>query len=85
MINLIEHHHCGILLSARSTVMFVLFCKVMSAGFFSFVTFFLLGLACFKMWLISCHISSAVSFVMCSIARSVLLMVSFRLALESVV
>jgi hypothetical protein len=65
--------------------MFVLFCKVLSAGFSSFVICFLFGLACFKMWLISCYISSAVSFGMCNIARSVLLMVSFRLALESVV
>jgi hypothetical protein len=72
-------------LSARSIVLFVSFCKAMSAYFFSFVIFFLPGLACFKMWLVSCHISSAVSFGMCSIPRSVLLMVSFRLVLESVV
>jgi hypothetical protein len=65
--------------------MFVSFCKATSTRFFSFVIFFLLGLACFKMQLVSCHISSAVSFGMCSITRSVLLMVSFRLAMESVV
>ena len=84
MIKLIEHHHCGIFLFLRSTAMFVSFCKAMSACYSSFVIFFLLGLACFKMRLVSCHISSAVSFV-CSIARSVLLMVLFRLVLESVV
>ena len=66
-------------LSARSMAMFVSFCKAMSARFSSFVIFFLLGLACFKMQLVSCHTSSEVSFGMC------ILLVSFKLALESVV
>jgi hypothetical protein len=72
-------------LSARSVVMFVSFCKAMSAHFSSIVIFLLLGLQYFKMPLVSCHISSAVSFGMCSTACSVLLMVYFRLAMESVV
>ena len=52
---------------------------------FTFVTFFLFCLICFKVRLVSSHISSALSFGMCSMACLILLMVSFTLALESVV